>query len=175
MSKKVVYLLLAVSFGLNLGMVATTVVHRRGPDGPPPGPPEGRGPGPRPDPQQLVEDHLQRITRHLDLDAGQQREIRAVLERHAAQLAAYQAAVGESGRRLSDVFGAPEFDPVLFERLTADAAGARTRLDSLSAVMLVDEASVLTPKQRRKFAEVASSVYSRPQGGRREGGPPPGR
>ena len=80
-----------------------------------------------------------------------------------------------TGRRLSEVFGASDFDPVRFSRLTAEASGARSRLDSLSAVMLVAEASVLTPDQRRKFAEVANSIYSRPQGDRREGPPPPRR
>ncbi len=173
MSKRYIYLLLAVSLGLNVGVVATTLVHRRAPEGPPPGPAGGPAPNARPDPERLVEDHMRGITRHLDLDTRQQQHIRAVLERHAPQLVTFQAEVEETGRLLSEVFAAPQFEAPRFRQLTAEASGARSRLDSLSTEMLVAEATVLTPEQRRKFADVANSVYSRPQGTHRKGGPPP--
>lgn len=187
MSKKLIYILLAVSLGINVGVVATTVLHRAShPQGLPPGPgggapPPGQ-PGSPPDPARLVESHLQGITRHLGLDADQQRVVRAVLEQYAPQLIELQAETSRAAQRLTDLFGAPTFDPERFRKLTAETGAARSRLDSLSAVMLVAEAAVLTPEQRLKYAEVAPSIHSRPRqprhgpggpgGPDRPGGPP---
>jgi len=183
MPKMLIYLLLAVSLGLNVGVVATTLIHRtaRGHLGPPPGPlgpvgpvgREGHGPASPPDPRKLVDNHVRGITRHLDLDPEQQQAIRAVLVRHAPQLVRFQVDVAETGRRLSEAYAAPVFDPEQFRQLTAKASAARAKLDSLSAVMLVAEAAVLTAEQRLKFAEVAPSIHSIPQRPPRKDGPPP--
>ncbi len=176
MSKWIIYLLLALSLGLNAGMIATTLVHRTaGPHGsPPPGPGGGPGhqPGPPPDPGRVVEDHLRGMTQHLDLDTDQQQAIRRVLETHAAELTTLQVAAEEAGRMLAEAYALPEFDPDGFLRLTAEASTARSRLDSLSAVMLVGEAAVLTPEQRLKFSTIAPTIHSQPQRPP-EGGPPP--
>ena len=174
MSRRLVYLLLAISIGLNVGVIATTIVHQtRAPAGPPPGPGGGPGPEGAPDPQQLVDGHLRGMTRPLDLNPEQQQAIRVVLERHAPKLVEFQAEVAETGRHLSDAYAAPDFDPDRFRQLTAAASAARSRLDSLSTAMLVAEAAVLTPAQRRKFAEVATTVHSQPKGPPRQVGPPP--
>jgi len=176
MSKKLIYLLLAISLGLNVGVITTTLVHHmtRIPPTHPTGPPGGKGrdPGPPRDPGQLVENHVRGITRHLDLDHEQQQAIRAVLERHAHQLVMFQGDVAETSRRLSETYATPAFDPKQFRQLTAEASTARAKVDSLSAVMLVAEAAVLTPEQRQKFAEVAPSIYSRPQRPPGKGRPP---
>lgn len=178
MSKRIIHLLLAVSLGLNVGVISTTLVHRAAT--PPPGPRPGGGePRPeRPDPARLVEGHVQGMTQHLDLDAGQQEAIRNALEPHAAELASLQAQVAEAGRRLSSAFAASEFDHRGFLRLTAETSTVRARLDSLSAVLLVAEAAVLNPEQRLKFSNVASIVHTQPQqppraGGPQQGGGPP--
>jgi hypothetical protein len=84
--------------------------------------------------------------------------------------------VEQTNRRLTEAFGAPDFDSESFQRLTFEASAARSQLDSLSAVMLVSEAAVLTHEQRRKYARVAPSIHSNPQRpGPKEGGPPPRR
>lgn len=173
MSKKIIYLILAISIGLNAGMIATTLVHRKSGPPPGPGPRPGEGPGHRPDPQQMVDDHVRGITRHLELDPAQQQAIREVMELHAPELVLFQMEVRETGKRLADAFRAPTFDAERFRQLTAQASTARSRLDSLSAVMLVEEAAVLTPEQRKRFAEVAPSIHNNPQPPPREGGPPP--
>lgn len=180
MPKNIIYLLLALSLGLNVGVIATTVIHQTqapadlppGPGGGPGGGP-GSGPGQAPDPERLVNDHLRGMTRHLDLDAEQQQAIRAVLERSSPELVAMQAEVAATARRLSDAYAAPDFDPEQFRQLAVAASAARSRLDSLSTVMLIDEAAVLTPEQRKKFAAVAPMVHSQPQPPRRERRPPP--
>jgi Spy/CpxP family protein refolding chaperone len=172
MSKRLIYLLLAVSLGLNVGMISMTLIHQksRPHQGPLHGPGVGkdRDPGHPWDARQLVENHVQGITRHLGLDPQQQKAIRTILERHAPQLVRFQADVAQTGRRLAEAYAALAFDPEQFRQLTAEASAARSKLDSLSAVMLVTEAAVLTPEQRLKFAEVAPSIHSHPQ-------PPPGR
>jgi len=177
MSKKLIYLLLAVSLGVNVGVIATTLVHQttRVPQGPPPGPGgrEGRDPAPSRDPRNLVENHVRGITRHLDLDPDQQQAIRAVLERHASQLAEFQRDAASAGRRLAEAYAAAAFDPEQILQLTSEASTARSRLDSLSAVVLVAEAAVLSPEQRRKYAEIAPSIHSNPIRAPGRKGPPP--
>lgn len=173
MSKRIIYLLLAVSLGLNVGVITTTLVHRKA--GPPPGPPPGGGgqhPGQHPDPARLVEDQVRGMTRHLDLTDDQQQAIRTVLERHAEEMIELQIAAADAGRRLVDAYAAPGFDPDAFRQLTAETSAARSRLDSLSAVVLVAEAALLTPEQRVMFSKVAPTIHSRPQPPPRPGGPP---
>ena len=103
------------------------------------------------------------MTQHLDLDPEQQQAIRAVLERYATQLTALQAEVEETSQRLPEAYADPAIRSRQFQQLTAEASAARVQLDSLSAVMLVAEAAVLTPEQRQKFAEVAPSIHSQPK------------
>ncbi len=167
MSKRILYILLALSLGLNLGIIGMTLVHQATKpalDKPPgQGGREGLNPARYPDPSTLVNNHIIGMTRHLDLDQEQQKAIRAVLERYAPQQIKFQTDAAEAGRHLADAFAAPVFDPEQIERLTAKASAKRTLLDSLSAVMLVAEAAVLSPEQRRKYAAVAPSIHSKPQ------------
>ncbi len=174
MMKKILYLLLAVSLGVNAGLMVVTLKHRGQPPHPPgqlppgdhidgrPGPPPGQRQGPPRDPRRLVDGHMAGMTRHLDLDPDQQREIRAVLERDAMRLMELQEASEDAGRRLSETYAAPDFDPEAFLRLVAETSAHRTSLDSLSAVLLIAEAAVLTPEQRVKYAEVAPTIHANP-------------
>ena len=170
MSKRIIYLLLAVSLGLNVGVIAMTVANRAAQ--PPQGPPPGPGPGPA-DPARLVEGHLRGMTQHLDLNDEQQKSIREILERHTSQMTQLRAEADEAGRRLAEAYGAPNFDEERFRQLTTETGAARARMDSLSAEMLVAEASVLNSEQRRKFAAVAPALHSNPPQGPRRNGPPP--
>ena len=78
-----------------------------------------------------------------------------------------------------------DYDVVPFVRTTSDlrgldplnltyAYGDVMDRDSLSAAALIAEAAVLTPEQRRKYAEVAPMVHSNPRRAppRRQGPPP---
>lgn len=168
MSKKIIYLLLAVSLGLNVGVIAMTIANRT--DQPPHDPPPGRGPA---DPDRLVEGHLRGMTQHLGLNDEQQQAIRDILERHTPEMARLRAEADEAGQRLAEAYGAPNFDAERFRQLTTETGAARARMDSLSSVMLVAEASILSPEQRRKFAAVAPELHSNPPQGPRRDGPPP--
>jgi Spy/CpxP family protein refolding chaperone len=173
MSHRILYLILAVSVGLNIGLVGTTLIHRA--DREPHGLPQGPGPnqGPAGGPDNLVDEHLRGMTRHLDLDQEQQVAIRQIMEHYASELAVLQDRARTAAGRLADGFAHPVFEPAHFKELTEEASLARARVDSLSGVMLVAEAEVLTPEQRRKFAEVAPVIHSSPRRPGRGGGPPP--
>ncbi len=172
MSKRLIVLLLALSVGLNVGVIATTLIHGWGDSqDQPPLPGDGHpDQGPPPSPEQFVEIHLQGITRHLGLDVTQQQAIREVLEPHAPLLLELQSDVARTGRELAASFAAPEFDPQGFRQLAVAVGTARARMDSLSAVMLVAEGAVLTPEQRLRFSTVEPMISGRPQRG--PGGPP---
>jgi len=72
---------------------------------------------------------------------------------------------------ITEIYGRVPFDKVEFQRLMREVSYTRSKADSLSAVMLAEEASVLTDEQRRRFAEVAPM---RSGGGHRPPPPPPG-
>lgn len=160
--KKALYLLLALSIGLNAGLLIAQQSDRRPPGPLRPGPPPGEHPRP-PRPQVLVQNHLDGMTRHLDLDVEQQQAIRKVLEAHMPLLSETMHSSAEANRRISEAFAAPGFDPVQFEMLARQASHARSQADSLSALMLIGEAAVLTEEQRERYAEVAPTVHSNPR------------
>ncbi len=110
MSQKIIYLLLAVSVGINLGVVGMTFIGGPGqqPQLPPPGPDGGDNPGPRPNPEQMVQRHLEGMTRHLDLDAEQQQAVRLIMEQHMPEQAERQLVVTQTSRELSPAYAAPE-------------------------------------------------------------------
>ena len=187
MVKKLLYLLLAVSLGMNAGLVVVTLFHRGLPPrpdgppdrfGPPPRGPEGPdgpdGPGGRPfadqqpDPRHLIDGHIQGMTRQLDLAPEQQQRIREILQRYLPDLMRLHERRAAAERDLSRSYAATDFDAARFRQLAAAASRARAELDSLSAVALVAEAAVLTTPQRVRYAEVAPSLHSQP-------GPPPER
>ncbi len=169
--KKVMYLLLALSIGLNAGLLIVQQSEPPRPGPGRPGPPPDERPGP-PRPEVLVRDHLESMTRHLDLDESQQQAIREVLEEHMPALFEMRRRSKEANRRMSEAFAEPGFDPEQFEVLARQASLTRGRADSLAAVMLIGEAAVLTNEQRVRFAEVAPMVHTTP---RQNQPPPPGR
>lgn len=181
MSKKIIYTLCAISIGLNLGMIGMTVMNRAArPELPPPGP--GPGPGPErgtpPDPERLIEDHVRNVTRHLDLDEAQAQAVREIMARHVPALIQLRIEAETANGDLSEAYAASAFDAERFRRLATEASLARAKVDSIAALILVEEAAVLTTEQRKMFAEVAPDIHSRPagarpQGGPRQGGPPP--
>jgi uncharacterized membrane protein len=159
---RIALLLLAVSLGLNAGLLYVRLAERpaQGTERP------DRLPAPRraspPAPEVVVQDHLLAMTRHLTLSQEQQRSIRAVLDEHMPMMMELLRRGDEANRRISEAFAAPEFDTERFKILVQEASQARARADSLSAVMLLGEAAVLTAQQRIKYAEIAPTVHANP-------------
>jgi len=171
MGRRITYLALAVSLGLNAGLLAVTLYHSR-PPSPPPGAP-GPPPAGPPAPGRLIEDHVRGITQHLGLSVEQQQEIRIVLEKHVPHSIGAQRRIADLTEQLSEAFAAPAFDAAAFQQLARKASAARATVDSAAAVMLVAEAAVLTPEQRVKFAEVAPTIHLHPPQRPRGSQPPP--
>ena len=149
--KKWMGILLALSVGLNLGLLYGHL----GFSDPwiaaplPPGP-EGHPPLP---PQQMIEQQMRVIDRHLELDDGQEPAVRAILENRLPPMARWRREAAQANRSLAQVYAADPFDAVAFKRLSAEARLARSRADSVSALILFEKAAVLDPRQRRLFAE----------------------
>jgi len=164
-------LLLALSIGLNAGLLI-----RRGAESGSEGareaaaPPRGQ-PGPPPPVDAVIREHLAGMSAHLSLDSGQREGIRRLLEKHMPEMMALRRRTAEANHKISEVFAAPEFDAREFERRVEEASRARSSADSLSALMLMEQAGLLSAEQRVKFAEVAPVIYSNP----RQAPPPAGR
>jgi Spy/CpxP family protein refolding chaperone len=163
--KRSVFLLLAVSLGLNGGFIGAKLASRhdnRGSDLRP-GPRPGQLP-PRPpqDPEALLRDHVEGVTRHLDLTAEQQQAVHDALLPHMSRLVGLHRQVHELEGEVSTAFSASPLDQDRFWKLVRETSRARAEIDSVSAVMLMAEAAVFTPAQRVKFAEVAPLIYVDP-------------
>ena len=179
--KRLLFLLLSLSLGLNAGLLYVRYADQPHQPGPRPGkPPHQQGHRPPPRPEMMVEQQLEAKTRHLELDSAQQKAIRDILEKHLPAIAELRERTGEANRQMTEVYAADSFDEADFQRLMLISSHTRSQSDSLSAVILMEEASVLNDEQRRLFAEVApmsQNIGQRPpprQDGR-PGGRPGGR
>ncbi len=175
--KRVLSLLLALSVGLNAGLfyVQNSGPKHEGPDRK--GPPREDHRGGPPSPDNAIRNHLEGMTRHLDLSEEQQDAIREVLAENMPLMGEMRRRSEEANRRISEVFAAANFDEEQFKQLVGQASFFKARADSISAVMLLGEAAALTAEQRAKYAEIAPTVHSTPQRNPRppRRNPPPGR
>jgi Spy/CpxP family protein refolding chaperone len=172
--KRGIFILLALSLGLNAGLL---YVRWASPHAGPRPPHEGR-PAPMPpgshEPADMVAAHLAGMTRHLQLDASQQTAVEAILQSRIPLLSTLKERSRQADGRLVEAFAAADFAAEEFSSLVREASLARASMDSLTGEILQLEAAVLTPEQRARFAEVAPGIYSNPQEGPRPGHRPPG-
>jgi Spy/CpxP family protein refolding chaperone len=181
--KRSLLIFLAFSLGLNVGLVWYFTADRLGSrerHSPPPPvritAPDEQAATPT-DAEAAIEAHLDVLSRDLGLDGGQVAALRALLTKRMPQMAHLLRRTTEANRRISDAYGTTALDSTLFRDLVAAASAARTRADSLSSVILLEEARILTPQQRERFAHVAPVMYStaRRDPPPTEPGPPPPR
>lgn len=165
--KRVLFIIMAVSLGLNAGLLYVRYLDRPGMQPPPGIEKQRQRMGQRPSPEVMIQHQMQAKTRHLKLSEQQQGQIRKILEEHLPTMAAFRNESGLYQDELAALYGAPQFDVQAFREAGRLAAQARSSADSLSALILSLEAEVLTPQQRISFAEVAPMNHSGP------GGPPP--
>ncbi len=165
------FLLVALSLGLNAGLL---YVRLAGPPawqqmGPPDqGPPPGQNHRP-PNADVLIQNHLRGMARHLDLDNDQREAVTEILQEKMPLMVELREQARVASDRISQIFGDANFDEIHFREAVFAANRARASVDSMSAAMLLAEASVLTPEQRIIYARLAPNVHSNP------GGPPGGR
>ncbi len=162
--KRFLFLLLALSLGLNAGLLYVRIADRPHDRGGPAGPPPPDRHGPQESSDVVIEEHLDAMSQHLALEAPQRTAIHAILTDHLPTLMEIRHEADEANRQIAEIFTARQFDAERFAVLTRQVSLSRARMDSVSSVMLLEEAQVLTLEQRTMFAEVATSVYLNPPG-----------
>ena len=156
--KRTWFLVLAVSLGLNAGLVYMTLAKRSpGPHRPPPPGHFGT----------LLDDHLNKMTESLGLDEEQRSGIEAIHRELLPKISEQHRAMEDLRRAIADHYAGPEFDAANFKKLALGLSEAQAGLDALVSEAMLGEANLLTAEQRRKYAG------EMPWG--RRGAPPPGR
>lgn len=182
------FLLLALSIGLNAGLISMQLSSDDGESGRRPPFPEGRSPIGRgfdfqPDPERLVEHHLARIAEQLELTDAQRDSIDATLREMVPQLLKQRNRMRDLRERIERAYRNPDLDPLVFRGFIRELADASATLDSLTAEVMLREASFLTPEQREAYMDTMPWGREGPHRGMgpghrgrglRPGGRPPG-
>lgn len=172
------FLALAVSLGLNAGLLWMHFSDGAPPWRDRPGPSAMRPPGAR-FPERLAEFHLERMTRELDLTDEQQGALRALLSESTPRLTAIRARMVSARDALADAYRGSTLDESAIRTIVSGLNRTKVELDSLTAELLLQEAALLTPEQRERYADVMP--FGPDRGGPpgpgfgRDGGPPHGR
>ncbi|MFH1143928.1 MAG: periplasmic heavy metal sensor [Candidatus Eisenbacteria bacterium] len=162
--KRVWFLLLTLSLGLNAGLLYTLLSPRslagsasqeNLPEAAPPAldapPHEGMpcatpgGAGPC---EVLMHNRLDRMGEVLGLKGAQWTEVRGVLGEMLPRIMAERENVQQIRRRVHEEYMQPEVDAGLIRALVTDLAAAQARLDSLTAETILRESGLLTREQR---------------------------
>lgn len=156
MIKKILWVVLGLSLGLNMGLLYGRFAVRSDPMPPPPGGRPGPGSGrfeAEPPVERIVADQLRVTDRHLQLDDAQEQAVRRILEERMPDLAGLRRETRQANQAMARIFAAEDFDAEAFRRQADRARWVRSRADSLSALILSEEAAVFDAHQRRLFAE----------------------
>ncbi len=153
-------ILMAFSVGLNAGLVYFFLNGRTAQEETPPPPPPRELAGETRDAEEALREHLDLMTRDLDLDPAQVTALHDLLKTRLPEMAVLLRRTTEANRRITDAYGEPVLDEAKFREMVRLASASRARADSLSAVMLLAEADILTPAQRTRFAHTAPTIYS---------------
>jgi len=177
--KRLWFILLALSLGLNVGLISMFLMsrareaafrsgqeqrfergeHRRG---------EGRRQADLP-PQRLTEMHMRRLERHIEMTESQRKEITAILDEYMPRVVGQREKIDGIREELGLHIAIPELDPGGFRRLVDSLNEEQTRLDSLVMESMLAEAALLTPEQRGQYAKTMpwGRPMGPPRGGRR--------
>jgi Spy/CpxP family protein refolding chaperone len=183
--KRIWFVLLALSLGLNAGLLYMVISHRhaRGPRGfewmgPPPdrpGPPEDNlGPPPahgRPYGLAFARHRLDRMADWLNLDPAQREALRAILDETMPRILERRDAVRAARHRAAEQYLKPTVDPDSVRASVRQLNAAQASLDSLVAETMSREAKLLTPEQRSRY--FTAMPWGERVGPDRDGPPPP--
>jgi Spy/CpxP family protein refolding chaperone len=160
---RVWFLILALSLGLNAGLLyVQTAGERPTPDSPPTPRPHEVGPDRFDD---LIQNHLERMSEGLQLNEDQSRRLQAVHRNLLPRMASASRELDGLRRAVGDQYGSPEMDPDRLRGSVQHLNRVQASLDSLVVEAMLAEAAVLSPEQRARYAR------GMPWG--RSGPPPP--
>jgi Spy/CpxP family protein refolding chaperone len=157
--KRTWFLVLALSVGLNAGLVYMTVSSPGSAPGSNRPPPPGHF-------DTLLEDHLKKMTQSLGLAEKQRDAIAAIHRELLPKISEQHRAMEALRQAIATHYEGPDFDAAAFRKLARNLSEAQARLDALVTEAMLGEANLLRPDQRRKYAR------EMPWG--RRGAPPPG-
>lgn len=183
--KRAWFVLLALSLGLNAGLLYTVIAHRHAPGprgfermGPPPdrpGPPDkslGLRPAHgRPDGVAFARHRLGRMADWLNLDKAQREALRAILDETMPRILAQRDAVRAARHHAADQYLKPTVDPDSVRASVRRLNAAQASLDSLAAETMSREAKLLTPEQRSRY--FTAMPWGERVGPDHDGPPPP--
>jgi Spy/CpxP family protein refolding chaperone len=157
--KRLWYLVLALSLGLNAGLLWVHFHHRSEHERHGPRRAQGEH-GRRSDSRDpevgkaMVDRHLARLEKELDLTPEQRTAIAAIWEQNLPAIRTTRERLRGLRSEMRDGLAAAEIDSVALRVLARQAAAAQVELDSLTAGTMLAEAHHLQPEQRRRYAEI---------------------
>lgn len=163
MMRRVLYVVLALSLGINAGFLYRWAF---GPPGPSPGPGD-LGPG---ELEGVLARHLDHMSEGLRLSAQQRATIAAVLDEYVPRILEQNERVVAARRNLAETYEAEQWDGAAFRAAIRSLQDAQSELDTLVGEAMSGEAAVLTVEQRRRY--VRGSPWAKLIG---VGGSPPPR
>jgi Spy/CpxP family protein refolding chaperone len=172
------FLVLAISLGLNAGLLYTKLAADRRPEGPRarpfiwcPGGAGGGTPCAPAHPGDLARHRLGRLARWLGLSGETRARMEAIAEETMPKILAEREKVREARSALREEYRKPETDRERVHALIRDAIEAQARLDSIVAESMLREAELLTPEQRERYFRFVP--WEREMGQGRDGRPEP--
>jgi len=163
------FFLLALSIGLNIGLLYNSIVSDR--DGRahlphPPfigrgAPPGHPGMGMHCDPSEMVHYRLGRLADRLDLTEEQRAEVRRVLSESMPALIEARDRMQEARQAVHEEYRKAEPDRDRVRELVGELGQAQARLDSIVAETLFLESEILTPEQRAQYLEAMPWEHAR--------------
>lgn len=145
------FLLLALSLGLNAGLLVTILLPSRPAVPPPlerPLPPREH---PRPEAELLR--RLNQLTRRLRLDPAQRGEMDIILRETMPPIIRKNDAIRDLHRRMEDLYREAAPDPAAIRAIVGETAHVRTELDSLVSEAMLREMSILSAHQRELYLQ----------------------
>lgn len=145
------FLLLALSLGLNAGLVATILLHPRREVLPPiqrPMPPRER---PKPDAE--LHRRLNQLTHRLRLDGAQRGRMEIILRETMPAIIRNNDAIRDLHREMEGRYREASPDPAAIRRIVGEVAHVRAELDSLVSEAMLREMSILSAHQRHLYLQ----------------------
>lgn len=158
--RKLLFPLLMVSIGLNLGLLYHQLTDRS-PDRWSPRHRMAREAGRRgpsvdePDAERGIRHRTRYLAEALGLSADQREEMSALLEQTVPRIMERKRAATDARRSLQETMAATPPDTEEFRRRVEKLNRAQAAVDSLVAEAMLAESSILTPDQRARYLELA--------------------